>query len=163
MVNLCDINSLNFSRFTSFVASARTFRTSTIISTIKFIMALDGLMLIYVSSRWKKSSMWLKRSISLSRLALSSLAAWEARVSKSVAQGRYERHRDRPRGERRSQQILHWYVEMPESRYKNRNSSRGNILIFTFPTISPMAAENKYRTFTVGVTHFVSLSSPFLD
>ena len=53
------------------------FSTSTIISTIIFVIAIDGLMLIYVSSRWKKCSMRLKTSMSLSRLELSSLAAWE--------------------------------------------------------------------------------------
>ena len=36
------------------------------------------------------------------------------------------------------------------------------IAIFTSPTTPPRVAENEYRTFTVGVTHFVSLSSLFL-
>jgi hypothetical protein len=31
------------------------------------------------------------------------------------------------------------------------------------PNTLPMVAENEYRTFTVGATHFVSPSSPFWD
>jgi hypothetical protein len=41
------------------------------------------------------------------------------------------------------------------------NSLQRKFLIFTSPTPCPRAAENEYRTFTVGVTHFVSLLSPF--
>ena len=36
-------------------------------------------------------------------------------------------------------------------------------VIFTSPAPCPMVAENAYMTFTVGVTHFVSPSSLFLD
>ena len=36
-----------------------------------------------------------------------------------------------------------------------------NNLIFTSPKLWPMAAENAYRTFTVGITHFVILLSSF--
>ena len=35
--------------------------------------------------------------------------------------------------------------------------------ILTSPTPWPSVAENAYRTFTVGATHFVSLSSLFWD
>ena len=38
-----------------------------------------------------------------------------------------------------------------------------NTLIFTIPTLWPTVAENAYRTFTVGITHFVILLSPFSD
>ena len=36
-------------------------------------------------------------------------------------------------------------------------------MIFTNPTAPPRVVENEYKTFTVGLTHFVSLSSPFRD
>jgi predicted membrane channel-forming protein YqfA (hemolysin III family) len=76
MVNIHDINSLNRPRFTSFVAIARIVNTSTIISTIMSLIALVGVMLVYISSRRKKFSIRLKMSISLAWLALASLAAW---------------------------------------------------------------------------------------
>ena len=41
--------------------------------------------------------------------------------------------------------------------------TRGNSLVLTSPTPPPMVEENEYKTFTVGVTHFVSPSSPFRD
>jgi hypothetical protein len=41
-----------------------------------FVIAIDGLMLIYISSRWKKCPIRLKASMSLSRLEPTSLAAW---------------------------------------------------------------------------------------
>jgi hypothetical protein len=41
--------------------------------------------------------------------------------------------------------------------------SRKNILIFTSPTLWPTVSENASRTFTVGITHLVSLLSPFSD
>ena len=72
-----DINSLNFPRFTSFVVIARIVSTSTIISTITSVIAVVGGIPVYISSRWKKRSMRLKMSMSLSRLALASLAARE--------------------------------------------------------------------------------------
>ena len=77
MVNLPDINSLNPPRFTSFVAIPRIVSTSTIISTIMCVIAVVGVMLVYISSRPRKRSMRLKRSINLSLLELASLAAWE--------------------------------------------------------------------------------------
>ena len=75
-MNIQDINSLNLPRFTSFVAIARIVSTSTIISTIISVIAVVGGIPMYISSRWKKCSMRLKMSMSLSRLALASLAAW---------------------------------------------------------------------------------------
>ena len=76
MVNIHDINLLNRPHFTSFVAIPRIVNTSTIISTIMSLIALVGVMLVYISSRQKKCSMRLKMSISLSWLALASLVAW---------------------------------------------------------------------------------------
>ena len=76
-VDIHDINSLSRPRFTSFVAIARTVNTSTIILTITFVIAAVGVMLVYISSRWKKLSILLKASISLSCTALASLAAWD--------------------------------------------------------------------------------------
>src|SRR5882757_2910932 len=76
MVNIHDINLLNRPHFTSFVAIARTVNTSTIISTIMSLIALVGVMLVYISSRRKKCSIRLKMSIILSWRALASLAAW---------------------------------------------------------------------------------------
>src|SRR6267154_1714626 len=75
-VNLHSIDSLNRPRFTSFVAIARMASTSTIISTIMSIIAVVGVIPVYISSRWKKRSIRFKMSTSLSRLALASLAAW---------------------------------------------------------------------------------------
>ena len=74
MVSLRDFNSLNRPHFTSFVASARMVSTSAIISTIKSVIAVVGVMLMYISSRWKNRSMRLKMSMSLSWLELTSLA-----------------------------------------------------------------------------------------
>jgi hypothetical protein len=81
-VSLRDIDSLNLPHVTSFVASARMVSTSTIISTITSVIAVVGVMLVYRSSRWKNRSMRLKMSMSLSWPELTSLAAWESRVSK---------------------------------------------------------------------------------
>ena len=63
-------------RFTSFVAMVRMVRTSAMISTIASIVAVVDMVLVYISSRWKKRSMRLKTSISLSRLEPTSIAAW---------------------------------------------------------------------------------------
>jgi hypothetical protein len=161
MVNLGDIHSLNRPRFTSFVATARIVSTSAIISTIMSLIAMVGVIPVYISSRPKKRSMRLKSSMSLSWLALASLTAWEPCVSKWAALGNHEGHR--PRGERRSPQISHLPVEMPASIYLSRDYSRENVLILTSPIPCPIVSENAYKTFTVGLTHFVRPSSPFWD
>ena len=44
-----------------------------------------------------------------------------------------------------------------------RGSLRDYMLRLTRPTPPEIAAENAHRTLTVGVIHFVSLSSPLLD
>ena len=75
MVDLYVINLLSRPDFTSFVAIARIVRTSTIISTIMSLIAVVGVMPVYISSRPKKRSMRLKRSMSLAWLAPTSLAA----------------------------------------------------------------------------------------
>jgi hypothetical protein len=66
MVELRDIDLLNRPLFTSLVAIARMFITSTIISTIMSVIDAVGVMLVYMSSRLKKRSMRLKTSMSLS-------------------------------------------------------------------------------------------------
>jgi hypothetical protein len=40
---------------------------------------------------------------------------------------------------------------------------KGDIVIFTSPTPSARVAENAYRTFTVGTSHFAVPSSLFWD
>ena len=80
-------------------------------------------------------------------------------VSIWFAQVKHEGYR--PTGERRSPQRLHLPVEMPESICQGGNSPRQNVPIHTSPTPCPTIAENAYSTFTVGETHFVSLSSSF--
>ena len=45
-----------------------------------------------------------------------------------------------------------------KSKYQSRESLQGNTLKFTSPTPWPRVEESAYRTFTVGVTHFVSAS-----
>jgi hypothetical protein len=156
MVNIHHINSLIRPRFTSFVAIPRTVNTSTTISTIMSLIALVGVMLVYISSRRKKCSMRLKLSISFPWLALASLAAWVQCQNKSHDRKMQE---NRPKEERRSLRRLHWLVGMPVNKCQGRNSPRRNVLIFTSPTPWPMVPENEYKTFTVGVTHFVSPSS----
>ena len=51
MINLRDISSLNRPRFTSFVAIPRIDSTSTIISITMSVIAIVGVMLVYISSR----------------------------------------------------------------------------------------------------------------
>ena len=80
-------------------------------------------------------------------------------VSIRFAQATHEGYR--PTGERRSPQRLHLPVGMPKSICQGGNSPRQNIPIHTSATPCPTAAENAYSTFTVGETHFVSLSSSF--
>ena len=80
---------------------------------------------------------------------------------KWVAKGRHEGYG--LRGVHQSLQRPHLLVGTPESSYYDRNSSREFILILTSPTPWPTVDENAYRTFTVGVTHFVRRSSPFWD
>jgi hypothetical protein len=111
MVNIYHISSLNRPRFTSFVAIARIVNTSTIITTIMSLIALVGVMLVYISSRRKKCSTRLKMSISLSLLALAALAAWARRQNRSHKGGKDVWHR--PKGERRSLRRLHLLVGMP--------------------------------------------------
>src|ERR1700684_2167829 len=103
--------------------------------------------------------MRLKSSISLSRLALPSLAACEPCMSKGSAQGNHEGYG--PKEGRQFPQRLHSQKGMPEKQTLEPKHSRGNSLIFTSPRPPPIVEENEYKTFTVGVTHFVSLSSPF--
>ena len=71
-----EISLLNRPHLTSFVAIARIVSVSTIISIIMSVIAIVGVMLVYISSLWKKFSMRPKMSISLSWIALASLAAW---------------------------------------------------------------------------------------
>lgn len=56
---------------------ARIVSTSTMMSTIMLVIAVEGGTVVYISSRRKKHSMRLNRSISLSWLALAFLAAWK--------------------------------------------------------------------------------------
>jgi hypothetical protein len=85
IVNLCEINSLSRPRFTSFVAIARIDSTSTMISVIISLIAMVGVMPVYISRRRKKRSMRLKTSMSLSWRAPVSLAVWEHWMSKLFA------------------------------------------------------------------------------
>ena len=57
--------------------------------------------------------------------------------------------------------VRHW--DYLKRNYWSGKFSRVNIQIFTRSTSPSRAVENEYRTFTVGVTHFVSLSPPFWD
>jgi hypothetical protein len=51
MINLRDISSLNRPRFTPFVAIARIDSTSTMISITMSVIAIVGVMPVYISSR----------------------------------------------------------------------------------------------------------------
>ena len=110
-----EINSLNCPRFTSLVAIARIVSASTIISTITFVIVIVGVMPAYISSRRKKYSMRLKTSLSLSRLVIVSLAAWEPLCQEPFSPATNEGYR--PRGEPRSQRRLRLPVGMPEITY----------------------------------------------
>ena len=85
MEKLRDINSLNRPRFTSFVAIPRIVSTSTIISITMLVIAIVGVMLVYISSRKKKRSMRPKISMSFPWLLLAFVAACETLASKYVA------------------------------------------------------------------------------
>ena len=85
MEKIRDISSLNRPRFTSFVAIPRIDNTSTIISITMFVIAIVGVVLVYISSRRKKHSMRLKISMSFPWLLLAFVAACETLASKYVA------------------------------------------------------------------------------
>ena len=125
------------------------------------VIAVVGVMPMYISSRRKKCSMRSKMSLSLSRLVLVSLTACEPQCQ-NICVSEKMKNPDQEESPDRGKDCVCWWKCL-KLHITTETLHEKNKVILTSPTPWPTVAENAYTTFTVGATHLVSPSSLFLD